>query len=95
MAQLRTEVGAPLSAYMWYTLLPEAHQFFAPRMLPNELEHQRQRYAPWLADLRQYLQEHPVDPSEITEMTQIRRWAEMRGLVLAEPGSNWPGSDHA
>ena len=85
-----------LSAYMWYTILPEAHQFFHPHLPPHELERQRHRHEAWLVDLRQYLQEHPVDPREVTTMDQISRWAELRGIPLAEAGSNWPeGASHA
>jgi len=89
-------MGAPtLGAHQWYALLPNGHQFFAhPRPLSKrELGQMRQRYAPWLNDLTQYLKAHPHGPGYLIDT--IRQWAGARGIEIDDSLSAWPGIDYS
>ncbi len=82
-----------LSATQWYALLPNGHEYFAfPRRLTApELARMRARYAPWLANLEQYLHDHPFDPHTVSILDMIRHWAEVRHVVLDGDRTQWPG----
>ena len=76
-----------LSPYHWY-VLTDGHQFFPPYLSPHGLASAKRQWAPWVAELRQYLAEHPHAAGY--RLDTIRQWAEERGMASPETVIDWP-----